>query len=94
MKLEAVNISAITDPISKFFHRFHTIVFFVIISAGLFVAILILLSTIAVSNELSSTSSERIDGNFDQETMDRIEALESRSETSATPGERSNPFVE
>ena len=92
MKLNIHSLDVVLAPIARFFHRFHTIMFFVVLSAGIAIAIIILLSIIELSNGVASTSNERISGTFDQATMSKVEALDSRNESE--PGSRESPFVE
>ena len=87
-----INLDAIVAPVAKFFHRFHTILFFLIMSIGLFLAIVILLTIIEQSGQTGTPSSELISNSFDQSTIDKIESLESRE--ASKPGDRPSPFVE
>lgn len=86
-----IDLSNVFEGFGLFVRRFHTILFFLIVSGGLFVAILMLLSIISISSSSTGTSDQAIDGVFDEETIQRLE----RSTTEQVgPGSRPSPFVE
>ena len=76
-----------------FLKRFHTIIFFLIVSACLFTAIVLLLPITNLSMDESQAPGQTIDSSFDQATINRL-----RNNTSAgssnQPGERKSPFSE
>jgi hypothetical protein len=88
----SIDIRAIQESITDFFRRFHTILFFLMISAGLFIAILILLNIIELSSKAATGNTDKILSDFDQTTIDRVNSLGGRS--ASQPGDRSSPFVE
>lgn len=88
----SLDIRTIKEAIADFFRRFHTLLFFLLISGGLFVAILTLLGVIGVSSSVAPDSSDAISGDFDQATIERVNSLGGRS--ASQPGERASPFVE
>lgn len=88
-----VSISSTLKPLVKFFKRFHIIIFFLIVSTGLFTAILILLPITSLTSKESQTTGQKIDGTFDQATIDRLRKGASAS-PAPTPGQRTSPFVE
>lgn len=78
-------------PIVGFVRRFHTILFFLVVSGGLFAAILMLLSIISLSSLPAATADNAVSGSFDEET---IQQLESGTNGAVTPKGRASPFVE
>lgn len=86
-----INISGIVGAIGAFVSRFHTLLYFLVISGGLFVAILMLLSIISLSSSPAGTSDKAINGTFDEATIQR---LEQNPADQITPGSRLSPFVE
>lgn len=87
------SVSISIKPIVKFFKRFHAIIFFLIVSACLFVAILTLLPITNLPTNETQTTGQTIDGSFDQATIDRLRSGGSAS-SSYQPGERTSPFTE
>lgn len=86
-----ITLSGLTKPLSQFLRRFHTLLFFLLVSGGLFVAILALMSIIETSSKVASNSDNAISGQFDQTTIQQLK----QKSTPATPqGDRSNPFAE
>lgn len=77
-------------PVVTFFKRFHAIIFFLIVSACLFVAIVLLLPVTNLSTTQSQPA-QTVDASFDQATIDK---LRSSSSSTIQPGERTNPFNE
>jgi len=86
-----VKISNLTAPILVFFRRFHTLLFFLAVSGGLFVAIMMLLSIINLSSSTAASSDNAINGSFDEDTIRRLRLDSSKV---ITPGSRQSPFVE
>lgn len=85
------SLSASLQPITNFFKRFHSILFFLVVSGGLFAAIFALLAIINLSSTTASSSDQVINGTFDQETIER---LNNGASSSAQPGSRESPFIE
>lgn len=88
----SLNMHDLTHSIARFFRRFHTILFFLLVSSGLFIAILMLLAVIGVSSTSTKGDNEVIISEFNQSTIDRIKSL--GNETPSQPIGRKNPFVE
>lgn len=86
-----INLRSLVEGFGSFFKRFHTILFFLVVSGGLFAAIVILLSIISVSSSTATDTGHAGDGAFDQSTIKR---LETDQDQLATPGSRKSPFVE
>ncbi|MBC7512344.1 hypothetical protein H7142_01630 [Candidatus Saccharibacteria bacterium] len=85
------SVSSVLVKVGYFFRRFHTLLFFLTVSGGLFIAILMLLSIISLSSTTASGSTQNIDGAFDEETIQRVKT---DSTDQITPGARRSPFVE
>ena len=86
-----VDLSVLLRGFSGFMRRFHTLLFFLIVSGGLFVAILMLLNIINLSSSTAESSDQTINGTFDEPTIQR---LEQDATVPITPGGRVSPFVE
>lgn len=86
-----LNIAGVVKNIGSFIRRFHTLIFFLIVSGGLFVAILMLLSIISLSSTTATSSTQTVNGAFDEATLQR---LKQDSTEQITPGSRQSPFVE
>jgi hypothetical protein len=71
--------------------RFQTLLFFLAVSGGLFVAIVALLSTISLSSTTATSSEQSLNASFDEDTIQR---LKQGSDKQITPGARQSPFVE
>lgn len=86
----SIDFSAITVGIASFFRRFHTILFFLVVSIGLFAAITLLLGIISLSSTTATSSSQTVNGGFDEDTINRLK----QSSGEVTPGARKSPFAE
>lgn len=87
----SIDIADLGKGLSGFLRRFHTLLFFLVVSGGLFAAIALLLSIIALSSTTATSASQTINGTFDENTIQR---LKQSSSAQATPGARPSPFVE
>jgi len=67
------------------------LLFFLLVSGGLFAAIMVLISIINVSSSSNASSDNAIQGTFDEKTIKRVEQ---DTTTAAKPGSRPSPFVE
>jgi hypothetical protein len=91
-----MSLGSIKTLLVNFLHRYHTIVFTVVVLGGLAIAVLILNGTV---NESSNSNGYVSTGNsitFDKATIDRINNLKSPDQASqiSLPDGRTNPFVE
>lgn len=84
------DVSKLGAAITMFIKRFHTIIFFLVVSGGLFAAIVLLVSIINLSSTKATSSNQIINGSFDEETITRLK----QSSGQITPGSRQSPFVE
>jgi hypothetical protein len=92
MKNASIDLTKIKQAILGFFRRFHTILFFLLVSCGLFVAIIVLLGIINTSSRVGPADTNGVGASFDQATIDRINDLDTASDSK--PGSRESPFVE
>ncbi len=90
MKLDNLTISSITRPVGNFVKRFHSIIFFSILGALLITASLVIITVI--NDSPAPATSGQISENFDQETIDKVEALDPTN--IEKPSGRNNPFIE
>jgi hypothetical protein len=93
-----ISLSSIKKPVLALLHRFHVIIFVVIVLGGLAAVVLMLNNIIVSSGEQGDYIPPGSNpSSFDQSTIDRIEQLKSRTDSSApldlSKG-RTNPFVE
>jgi hypothetical protein len=91
MKSKTINLSGIFSLIAGFLRRFHMLLFFLLVSGGLFMAITALISIVTVSSNSAVTSDNTVNGTFDEDTIKRIEQ---NTTTTPQPGNRPSPFVE
>lgn len=89
--MKNIQLSGIIDPIASFLRRFHMLLFFLLVSGGLFAAIVVLISIVNTSSNVSTATDNSITNTFDQDTIRRIE---NDTTTVAKPGNRPSPFVE
>lgn len=89
-----LNFSSLTNSIVAFFQRYHFLMFFVFIVGSLCVGVIMLYSTIQLSDEANGYTSQGADTSFDQTTIDRLRDLkQSTQETEKLPvSGRVSPF--
>lgn len=90
MKSSNLSLSSLTRPLASFVRRFHTLLFFLIVSTSLGAAILVLISIIGTSSETASSSDQTVNGSFDDATIQRIQS----GTVPTQPSGRPSPFVE
>ena len=86
-----------TRSLKHFFGRFHTILFILVILAGLVYATLLLATLLNDASIGAGYESPINAGSIDQATLDRINVLHTSDGTLSEqqqPSGRSNPFVE
>lgn len=97
MKSE-ISLQLITRSVSWFFHRFHVVLFVVLVFGSLAGAVLLLSQIVQSSTDTDDQkATSSLSTSFDQETIRRIEELNSQGEDSGDiqlPPGRINPFVE
>jgi len=84
---------AIKKIIIAFLHRFHVVIFVILILGGLAVIILLLNNIVIRSGQSNGYTPDTSNASFDQSTIKKIEDLQNRSQSPPTSG-RINPFVE
>lgn len=88
-----ISLTTIIYPVGVFLKRFNFIIFFLLVSASLFFAILTLLPITSLSTtETQANSSQAIDATFDQTVIDKLQ--NNSSPNSYTPQSRNSPFTE
>lgn len=95
MEISTTNIK---KTIVHVLHRFHIMIFAIVVLGGMIAATLVLNSIIAKSTQTGDYTPSAANVNFDQDTIDRINQLKTRSESANAglnlPAGRTNPFVE
>ena len=96
---QSLDLSSIGKSFSHFFGRYHSIIFFLVIGAGLMICLALIINTIGLSNMTDPSMAQIENTSFDEDTISRLKELDS-SEVSMGDFEkmfdqgRSNPFVE
>jgi hypothetical protein len=91
-----LSLSAVKKAFFAFLHRFHVILFVVIVMGGLAISVFILNGIIIRSGDTTGITSSG-NSNFDQATIKRINELQTPDQNSDTldlSKGRTNPFVE
>lgn len=84
-----------SNSLTVFFGRYHALLFFLILSAGICVALFMLLRIVNSSNPGDTAAdAQRINTSFDETTIERLRELSDDTTSSSTPSGRVNPFVE
>lgn len=93
-----ISFNFIKNSLGTFMRRFHVTIFVILVIGGLVVVVLLLNNVIIRSSEQGNyIPPSSAPSSFDQQTIDKIEQLKSRTDAS-TPLDlskgRINPFVE
>lgn len=91
MKNMNLDLTTILRPVQGFIRRYHSILFFVVLSGLIISAALVVLSIIS-DKSYNNSSASSVNNNFDTSTMQRVEELSPNS--ISKPSGRTNPFVE
>jgi hypothetical protein len=91
MKSGNIKLSALFGPPIAFVKRYHTLLFFLLVSVGLFGSILLIMSVVSMSSNTASTSDQTVSGLFDEHT---IQQIKQDSSVTTQPSGRRSPFVE
>jgi len=98
MNLSDLSFKTLSRKISRFFRRFHIILYFIFVAVSFGAAVLYLNVTIQEKSTDSLYSSSIDAGSIDSTTLERIKNLRSSDETSSLPEipttPRINPFSE
>lgn len=89
-----LSTQSIKRAIVAFLHRFHIIIFVILILGGLAVVILLLNNIVVRSGQKDGYISDTSTGTFDQTTIKKIQDLQNRSQSPIPTSGRINPFVE
>jgi hypothetical protein len=92
-----LSFTSIKKAFIKFLHRFHVVLFVVIVLGGTAMVIFILNGIVIRSSESDGYTSNTNNTTFDKTTIQRIEELKTRDQTDDSanlPSGRTNPFVE
>ena len=93
---QSIDFSSITNSLSRFFGRFHGIIFFLIVGISLISAMYVIVTIINISGTTASIDST-ISPTFDEATLKRVGELndsDSQNTSFEFPSGRTNPFVE
>ena len=86
------NPQQVSRSLSHFMHRYHVIIFVLVVVGGLSAATFTLYQTVISSKSADTTTQNR---NFDNETIEKIRGLRSADDASTPlvlPSGRTNPF--
>lgn len=87
---------SIGRTVSRFFERFHIVLFVVIVVGGIAVVIYLLYLTTLSAIDVPATTAVP-SSSFDQDTIDKLESLSEKSgggEPLDLPSTRTNPFID
>ena len=93
----SISIPALKKSFFAFLHRYHVVLFVVIVLGGLGIVVLLLNNSIIASTEANDYTPQTTSTSFDEATIKRIEELKTRDQNTdinAPAGSRINPFVE
>lgn len=93
----SLSLDQIKKSLSKFFKRYHLVIFVVVVIGGMIVVMFMLNNTIQSSSDTTLINDTPTNAGFDQETIDKLESLNMNSGNSQPldfPSGRINPFVE
>jgi hypothetical protein len=101
MKDAKVNLNLSPDAIKKsilaFLHRFHIVLFVIVVLGGLAVVIFLLNNVVVTSGQDNGYTPDINNTSFDQSTIQKIQNLKTADQSDPTisnNGARINPFVE
>lgn len=91
-----LSIQSIKKTVVALLHRFHIVLFVIIILGGLAIVILLLNDVVIRSGQSDGYTPDNSSTSFDQSTIKKIQELNTNGQT-GTPlptGVRTNPFIE
>lgn len=94
---QSISLSSLTDGIQKFFAKYHSIIFFVVIGALLGVALVMVLAAINYTLPQNEASANSVNTSFDETTIKRLRQLSnpsSQPEDVTLDIRRATPFSE
>jgi hypothetical protein len=94
--LKSLDIHDITKAISKILHRFHLVIFVVVVLGGMTVVIFLINETITRANSLNNDNMTPTSSTFDMDTINKLKELEEAGNQGQIdwPNGRINPFSE
>lgn len=93
----SLSITAIKNNLFSFLHRFHVVIFVIVVLGGVAASVFTLNTIIIRSSDTSDAPVGSSGAAFDQATIKRIDELKTRDQSSgglSLPPGRTNPFVE
>lgn len=92
----SISLTSIKKIIVRSLHRYHVVLFVIIVLGGLALMVFFLNLILIRSSESDGYTSSSNNASFDQQTIDRIEDLKKADDSSSQLdlSGRSNPFVE
>lgn len=92
----SISLTSIKNFIVRGLHRYHVVLFVIIVLGGLALMVFFLNLILIRSSESDGYTSSSNNASFDQQTIDRIEGLKKADDSSSqlNLSGRSNPFVE
>ncbi len=93
----SISPAVVKKAFFTFLHRYHVILFVVVVLGGLAIGVFVLNTIVIRSSDTSDSTSGQTNADFDQATIKRIEELKTRDQAGSgldlSKG-RTNPFVE
>lgn len=93
-----ISLTSIKKNITKLLHRYHFILFVIVVMGGLSGAIFLLNNVLVVSDDAGGYTSQLNKESFDTETIEKLKELRASDEQTAKldfqNGKRIDPFVE
>lgn len=92
---QSFDLRAVKSAVAIFFNRYHTLLFFLVISAGIAACLLTVMSILSLSGKIDSAIATPTNQSFDEGTIKKVEALKSAdNQSSYTIQGRQSPFGE
>lgn len=91
---QSIDLKNIGKGFSKFFERYHTIMFFLFLGIGLAICMIMVVQIINLSSQTDMTGVTPINQSFDEATVKRLQELDTSNQNPDIPAGRVNPFVE
>lgn len=92
-----ISVTAIKEKLFSFLHRFHLVIFVIVVLGGVAASVYTLNTIIVRSSDTSDAPIGSSGAGFDQATIKRIDELKTRDQSGGgltLPSGRTNPFVE
>src|SRR5687768_6969617 len=93
----SLSITTIKEGLFSFLHRFHLVIFVIVVLGGVAASVFMLNTIIVRSSDTSDAPIGSSGAAFDQTTIKRIDELKTRDQSGGSlnlPPGRTNPFVE